>query len=116
MKYTNLFGQYGKYILTEVSVGNDKYYVLRGDFKCDYHKDILADIVAKCEHNYPNKVVNVECLGGGKFKKDDINNIIQLWGQSVDFGKEPRNISLELLKSAYPTFLIEESEPDDIFF
>lgn len=88
--------------MTDTSSGEKKQVVRAGEgYK--YHADIL--ILMK---RYELKDgLTAKCVGGGRIVVAPVAKIIEIWGRSGDFGKEPdRNETVRMLQAAFPYFTV----------
>jgi len=90
-----------KFILARVSdgAGNEKLVVRACDKpELDYHWKLVRALA------HESKVLYVECLGGGRISVDPTKKTIRLWDSSGDYGLEPRQETVKLLKTEFPDF------------
>ncbi|XP_050429366.1 14 kDa phosphohistidine phosphatase-like [Adelges cooleyi] len=98
-------GRY-KYILVKVTDQNDSAnnskYVVRGGRQFEYHADIY-DNLKKCI-NPVELNVTTQILGGGWVEHGEKSILVE--GASVQYGPADHNISVDVLKKAYPDFRV----------
>ena len=67
------------------------------------HSDLVGNIWEALDQ--PNFDIN--CIGGGWLKFDELNKKIELWGHSVTFGREPdRAESARMIKESFPAYAV----------
>ena len=90
-----------KYIQIRLRLDSKEKYVVRGYKRAEYHADILDEFEKRIE----NKEIKVECVGGGRIFHEPEKKDIFVFGYSQAFGRPDHQISVDLLKQAYPDYL-----------
>ena len=92
-----------KFIVAEVSdsTGMTKL-ILRADQDLPRHNNILERLRAQAEIG-----LSFYCLGGGFIRFNKEEKTIQVFGESLDFKREPdRNRTVRMLQATYPDFQV----------
>ncbi len=90
-----------KFIVVQVSDGNDSKIVIRANEHCDYHRDILALLRREASG------LGARCIGGGRININPNDKEITISDSSGDFGLEPdRNKTVEMLQATFPEYKI----------
>ena len=99
---------YQKYIL--VQDGNGKETVI--SLPLGYHADIASEYAWRYgkEESWgsPEGDLEFEVLGGGRITLNPERKTISLYDRSVDYGREPRERTVEILQEAYPEYKIKQ--------
>lgn len=89
-----------KYILVEVSYGDDKKFVVRANKDKEWHIDIFNSLKNEAKN------LNMYCLGGGFIKVCPEEKTITISGRSGQFGREDKTLTAWILKKTYTNFEI----------
>ncbi|XP_056641769.1 14 kDa phosphohistidine phosphatase-like [Diorhabda carinulata] len=107
-----------KYILIKVSSPNssgkmeDKL-IVRGYAECPYHADINDKVTSDLQKLKSSKVIQdwrTKVLGGGRIQHDPQDNKILVYGYSQGYGKADHQLTVDILKTAYPNYDITFSD------
>lgn len=93
-----------KFIIVEViDLVGERKRVVRASESPRYHAEILRDMKL---YELKDGLTAI-CVGGGRIVVAPVAKIIEIWGRSGDFGKEPdRNETVRMLQEAFPDFTV----------
>jgi phosphohistidine phosphatase len=99
-----------KYIQIQVKEINDaslSKYVVRGYLKHKFHADNFDDFSKEIENSKDlHKLVEYECVGGGRININKDDKTIFVYGYSQSYGQCNHQISCDILKQYYPDYTI----------
>ncbi|XP_068105057.1 14 kDa phosphohistidine phosphatase [Hyperolius riggenbachi] len=99
-----------KYVLIRVSYreGRDDYRdIVRGYGWAEYHADIYDKAAAEIEKD---RILDCECLGGGRITHSSSSKKIHIYGYSMGFGRARHSVSMDLIKAKYPDYEVTWSD------
>ncbi|XP_783577.1 14 kDa phosphohistidine phosphatase [Strongylocentrotus purpuratus] len=89
-----------KYILIQLSVGDQTKYIVRGYSHCGYHADIYDEVTPALE----KQGINCSCPGGGRIEHDKNAKTILVYGYSMGFGQADHSIAVKILQKKFPDY------------
>ncbi|XP_073456054.1 14 kDa phosphohistidine phosphatase [Aquarana catesbeiana] len=99
-----------KYVLIRVSYReglDDHRDIVRGYGWAEYHADIYDKVASEIEKG---RVLDCECLGGGRISHSSGSKKIHIYGYSLGFGRAKHSVSMELIKTKYPDYEVTWSD------
>jgi len=92
-----------KYIQLKISKNGAEKIIVRGYSRASYHADIADEVSPGL------KSLGFKCsvLGGGRIEKK--SNSLHVYGYSVAYGQPDHQLSVDILKSAFPSIEISWS-------
>jgi hypothetical protein len=89
-----------KYILIRVvDINVNEKNIVRADKKKKYHRLIMED----AKRDIP---FNLHCIGGGYIDVNLENKKISIWGRSIDYGEDKKDVTKKILEEEYKDFCI----------
>ncbi|KAM9325514.1 14 kDa phosphohistidine phosphatase [Gastrophryne carolinensis] len=99
-----------KYVMIRVSYreGRTDYRdIVRGYGWAEYHADIYDKVAGEIEKD---RVLDCECLGGGRINHSSASKKIHIYGYSMGFGRAKHSVAVELVKEKYPDYEVTCSD------
>ena len=93
-----------KFILAEVSNGSRSKKVLRASEEHRFHKDVFTSFVRETMKSFPQ--ASAVCLGGGWISINHSGKYVRVWGESTEYGMEPREITLRIILESFPGYVV----------
>ncbi|XP_018412257.1 PREDICTED: 14 kDa phosphohistidine phosphatase isoform X1 [Nanorana parkeri] len=99
-----------KYVLIRVSYReklDDYRDIVRGYGWAEYHADIYDRVASEIEKD---RVLDCECLGGGRISHSSSSKKIHIYGYSLGFGRAKHSVTMGLIKTKYPDYEVTWSD------
>ncbi len=88
-----------KYVLLEVTLGDDVKRLVRGHVFAEYHDDILQHWRKRLRAELPE--ATLEVCGGGRIARS--GSTIRIYGYSIAFGQADHAVSAAMIEKAFPS-------------
>ncbi|XP_050497908.1 14 kDa phosphohistidine phosphatase-like [Diabrotica virgifera virgifera] len=87
--------------------------IVRGYAECPFHADINDQVTSDLQKLKSSKVIQdwrTKVLGGGRIQHDPEDKKILVYGYSQGYGKADHQLTVDILKTAYPDYSITYSD------
>jgi phosphohistidine phosphatase len=85
---------------------NNSKIVVRGYTKYTFHVDNYGDFQQEITELDLDKLVEYNCLGGGRININEKNKTIKVYGYSKNFGLCDHQISCNIIRGTFPNYTI----------